>query len=343
MGASIDIQNLLSTVAMPIRSTVTALLRARARERPATVAFRFLLDGHTESDRVTYKGLDRHARAIAAALQQVDAIRGQRVLLLYPPGIDYIAAFFGCAYAGAIAVPAYPPRNRRHYPRIESILKDSGAAIALTNSAALPQVRALFESEPHIHNCQLTNTDDISCGLEDEWVNPNCDPSDLMFLQYTSGSTGTPKGVMVNHSNVLHNAVAIQERFEDSERTVSVSWLPPYHDMGLIGGILQPVYLGISTVLMSPESFLQKPLRWLQAISKYRASTSGGPNFAYDLCVRRISSEQVAQLDLSCWELAFNGAEPIRAETIDRYLEMACSHLKGFCKNDSGDISTVEM
>ncbi|MEM9156912.1 MAG: AMP-binding protein, partial [Cyanobacteria bacterium P01_F01_bin.33] len=291
----------------PDCSTVAALLQQRARERAATVVCRFSFDGESESDCVSYGELDRRARSIAAQLQS-EPVRCERVLLLYPSGLDYIAAFFGCLYAGAIAVPAYPPRNRRHYPRIAAILKDSGAAIALTNSATLPQVRSLFESATLRHGCQLMTTDDLPSGLEDGWVDPNSEPLDLAFLQYTSGSTGNPKGVKVSHANLLHNAAAIQDGFIDSDRSMGVSWLPPYHDMGLIGGIVQPIYVGAATVLMPPEAFLQKPLRWLQAISTYRASTSGGPNFAYDFCARRISPEQVAQLDLSCWELAFNGA-----------------------------------
>ncbi|MEO0804441.1 MAG: beta-ketoacyl synthase N-terminal-like domain-containing protein, partial [Cyanobacteria bacterium J06642_2] len=264
--------------------------------------------------------LDCRARAIATQLQS-EQVRGARVLLLYPSGLDYIAAFFGCLYAGAIAVPAYPPRNRRHFPRIEAILKDSKATIALTNSTILPQMRSLLESKTLNSDCQWMTTDDLPSGLENGWVDPRCEPSDLAFLQYTSGSTGNPKGVKVSHANLLHNAAAIQHGFIDSDRSMGVSWLPPYHDMGLIGGIVQPIYVGAATVLMPPEAFLQKPLRWLQAISTYRVSTSGGPNFAYDFCARRISPEQVAQLDLSCWELAFNGAEPIRADTLDRFTQ----------------------
>ncbi|MEO1134365.1 MAG: AMP-binding protein, partial [Cyanobacteria bacterium J06639_1] len=219
LNAYVNSRNVFPTSTVPKFSTVTDLLRSRSRERPDAVAFRFLADGQAELDCATYAALDRRARAIASALQKRnETVCGQRVLLLYPPGIDYVAAFFGCLYAGTIAVPAYPPRNRRHYPRIASILQDSGAGIALTNSDAVSQVRSLFESEPHIHDGQLTNTDDLSAVLADEWVNPNSDPSDLAFLQYTSGSTGTPKGVMVNHANVLYNAVAIQERFEDSDR-----------------------------------------------------------------------------------------------------------------------------
>ena len=300
--------------------TVPSLLRERARQQADTEAFLLLQDGESQSASVGYGELDRRARAIAAHLQTLKA-RGERVLLLYPAGLDYIAAFFGCLYAGAIAVPAYPPRNRRHHPRIEAILRDSGAAIALTNTATLPQVRALFEAGASRHNCVWIATDDLPLGLEDNWRDPDSQPSDLAFLQYTSGSTGTPKGVKVSHANLLHNAAAIKHCFADSDRTIGTSWLPPYHDMGLIGGIIQPLYLGIPMVLMPPESFLQKPLRWLEAISNYRVTTSGGPDFAYDYCARRISPEQVNQLDLSCWELAFNGAEPIRPDTIDRFVD----------------------
>ncbi|WP_017328303.1 type I polyketide synthase [Synechococcus sp. PCC 7336] len=299
-------------------STVTSLLRERANHQADIVAFRFLLDGESESEHVTYGELDRRSRAIAAQLQAKN-VRGERVLLLYPSGPDYIAAFFGCLYAGAIAVPAYPPRNRRHYPRIQAILQDSQAKLALTNSATLPQVQSLLRAETRPNCWQWMVTDGLQLGAEEGWVDPACESSSLAFLQYTSGSTGAPKGVMVSHANLLHNAAAIQHYFANNDRAVIASWLPPYHDMGLIGGILQPIYLGISMVLMPPEVFLQKPLRWLKAISNYRVSTSGGPNFAYDHCIRRISAEQAAELDLSCWEVAFNGAEPIRSDTIDRF------------------------
>ncbi|HWN45428.1 MAG TPA: amino acid adenylation domain-containing protein, partial [Thermoanaerobaculia bacterium] len=304
-------------------STLIEMLRARARESPAARAFTFLSDAQgerAEEDRLSYAGLDERARAIAALLVERGA-RGERVLLLYPPGLEYIAAFFGCLYAGAVAVPAYPPRLNRSLPRLRAILEDARPRVALTTAAILGRVDGWKETEPWLAAVRWLETDSLDLDGAVTWQDPGVGQEALAFLQYTSGSTGTPKGVMLSHGNLLHNSRELRRCFGYSAATRAVIWLPPYHDMGLIGGILQPIHGGFPATLMAPVTFLQSPLRWLTAISQERATISGGPDFAYDLCVRRIPPAQRETLDLSSWELAFSGAEPVRAATLDRFAE----------------------
>ncbi len=300
--------------------TLVDLLRHRARHQAQDLAYRFLVDGESDELDLTYAQLDRQARAIAAWLQALN-LQGERVLLLYPPGLDFVAGFFGCLYAGVIAVTAYPPRRNRSIRRIQSIVEDADARVALTVSSVLERIQGFLDEAPALKTVQWLSTDQAEAGLEEEWQRPEVHPQTLAFLQYTSGSTGTPKGVMLTHSNLLHNCALIHHAFEHTRSSSGTFWLPSYHDMGLVGGILQPLYIGRPNVLMSPMSFLQKPIRWLQAISKYRTTTNGGPNFAYDLCVRKTTPEQRAGLDLSNWRVAFNGAEPIRSETLDSFSE----------------------
>ncbi|BAU65709.1 amino acid adenylation domain protein [Stanieria sp. NIES-3757] len=292
--------------------SVVQLLRQQSRKQANADAFIFLEDGESQETKVTYQKLDLRSRQIAAHLQGL-GLRGERALLLYPSGLDYLAAFFGCLYAGVIAVPAYPPKNQRNTPRIQAIITDSEAAIALTTKTLVPKM------ESWLGDLQWLATDDLEAGIEENWQELDLDRDTIAFLQYTSGSTGTPKGVMVSHGNLLHNAEMTYRWMGHSPKSKFVSWLPIYHDMGLIGGILQPLYGGFPCVLMSPTSFLQRPYRWLQAISKYQGTTSGAPNFAYELCVRKISAEQRSCLDLSSWQVAFNGAEPIRHETLKEF------------------------
>jgi acyl transferase domain-containing protein/glutamate-1-semialdehyde aminotransferase/acyl-CoA synthetase (AMP-forming)/AMP-acid ligase II/surfactin synthase thioesterase subunit len=303
-------------------SSLVDLLRHRARHQPERWAYSFLLDGEEEEQRYTYAELDAQARAIAALLQRHCA-RGDRALLLYPPGMEFVAAFFGCLYAGVIAVPAYPPdpmRLARTLPRLRSIVSDCQPGAVLTTSALLALTPALLEQTPDLAALRWLATDEPG-GSADVWREVAPAREELAFLQYTSGSTASPKGVRVSHANLLSNEALIQRAFETHEGTICLGWLPLYHDMGLIGNVLQPLYTGFPCVLMSPLHFLQRPSRWLRAISRYRATLSGGPNFAYDLCARRITPEEREGLDLSCWELAFNGAEPLRAETLQRFAE----------------------
>ncbi|HEV2704400.1 MAG TPA: AMP-binding protein, partial [Pyrinomonadaceae bacterium] len=309
-----------SEEANPEFGSLIELLRRRAEDRPERLAYTFLRDGEGDEVHLTYGQLETQARAVAAWLMS-RRLQGARVLLLYPPGLEYIAAFWGCLYAGAVAVPAYPPRLNRKLERLQAIVADAQASAALTDAATLARLRPLLGALPSLDNLSWRATDELDAALAAEWRAPLVDSSTLAFLQYTSGSTSAPKGVMVTHGNLLHNEEMIKRAFRQSEDSIIVGWLPLYHDMGLIGNVLQPLYVGGRCVLMSPLAFLQKPARWLQAITRYGATTSGGPNFAYDLCVRKVSAEDLAALDLSSWSAAFNGSEPVRAETLEQFAQ----------------------
>ncbi|MBN2702357.1 MAG: fatty acyl-AMP ligase [Methylothermaceae bacterium] len=300
-------------------SNLVELLRVRAAETPERTAYRFLGNGENESGRLTFSDLDRRARVIAVRLQE-RGLAGERVLLLYPPGLPYIEAFLGCLYAGVVAVPAHPP-TRQHLPRLLAVMRDAAPAAIMATEKFAVKFRDTFAGHaPHLAQAWLT-TDTSVPDRADAWRAPPLSPESLAFLQYTSGSTGDPKGVMISHGNLLANQEIMRQSFDHTERATVVGWLPLYHDMGLIGNILQPLYVGSTAILMSPMAFLEKPVRWLKAISDYRAATSGGPNFAYDLCVRKIGAEDERDLDLSCWNLAFNGSEPVRPSTMQRFGE----------------------
>jgi len=308
----------------PCYSTLVELLRHRASQQPEGLAFTFLADGETESNSFTYQDLDRRSRVIAAQLQAWN-LSGERALLFYPAGLEYLAAFFGCLYAGVVAVPAYPPRNKRNTPRIASVAVDAQAAIALTTSTSLSPIQSLLSQKANLGNLKWLATDCLPEGIEESWQMSSIKGDTIAFLQYTSGSTGTPKGAMLSHGNLLHNAAMTYRFMEHSPSSTFVSWLPTYHDMGLIGGILQPLYGGFPCLLMPPAAFLQRPYRWLKAISHYQGTTSGGPNFAYELCLHKITPQQQETLDLSSWSVAFNGAEPVRQETLEQFYEkFAC-------------------
>jgi acyl-CoA synthetase (AMP-forming)/AMP-acid ligase II len=300
--------------------TLVDLVGHRAQCQPDDVAFTFLVDGENEQVHLTNAELDRQARAIGAWLESLDLV-GQRALLLYPPGLEFVAAFFGCLYAGVTAVPVYPPRRNRSLARIQAIADDAEARVALTTDLVVKRVEPLIDETPHLKALTWLTTDHVPEGMDQRWEPPDIHTDTVAFLQYTSGSTGIPKGVVLNHGNLLHNSALIAYAFEHTRSGTGVFWLPSYHDMGLIGGILQPLYVGRPNILMSPVAFLQKPYRWLSAITRFGATTSGGPNFAYDLCVRKITPEQKATLDLSTWQVAFNGAEPVREDTIERFCE----------------------
>ncbi|HUS39047.1 MAG TPA: aminotransferase class I/II-fold pyridoxal phosphate-dependent enzyme [Pirellulales bacterium] len=300
--------------------TLVHLLRHRAQHQANSRAFTYLVDGEIDEQHWTYAELDAKARSIAAWLQ-ASGLSGQRALMLYPPGMDFVVAFFGCLYAGVTAVPTNPPRRNQKLARIEAIVEDANARVALTTNSTLETLGNLIRESEGLRNLTWQATDLATTASEDDWKMPDLEPDTLAFLQYTSGSTGTPKGVMLTHDNLMHNSALICHAFENTRSATGVFWLPSYHDMGLIGGILQPLYIGVPNVLMSPMAFLQKPFRWLKAITNYRGTTSGGPNFAYDLCVEKITDAQLEELDLSSWFVAFNGAEPVRAETINRFCE----------------------
>jgi acyl-CoA synthetase (AMP-forming)/AMP-acid ligase II len=294
------------------------ILQYRAQHQSEKQAYIFLQNGETESGNLTYGELDSRAKAIA---YQLKSYQGERALLLYPSGLEFITAFFGCLYAGVIAVPVYPPKRNQKLSRFLAIASDAQAKLALTTTSILSDIERKWEQESGLSNeLKFIATDTIDTSPQEFFLRPII-PENLAFLQYTSGSTGTPKGVMVTHGNIIHNQQLIQQAFGHSEQTIFVGWLPLFHDMGLIGNVLQPMFLGIPCILMPPVAFLMKPIRWLKAITKYRATTSGGPNFAYDLCVRKVLPEQLADLDLSSWDVAFNGAEQVRNETLNLFAE----------------------
>ncbi|ESA33425.1 amp-dependent synthetase and ligase [Leptolyngbya sp. Heron Island J] len=288
------------------------LLSERAAQQPSRIAFQIWNDGAVSSDQLTYADLDCRSRAIAARMQRLN-LKGERVLLLCPPGLDYVLAFCACLYAGAIAVPIYPPRPNQSLERFQGIVDDAQAVLILTASAQQFQPETLAA-------LPTLNLHAVNAAEAAAWQPPNLQPEETAFLQYTSGSTSAPKGVQISHGNLSHNVAAISHKFGLNNQSAGVCWLPPYHDMGLIGGILTSLYQGATTTLMSPVDFLQRPLRWLQAISHTQATISGGPNFAYERCVEKIKPEQCVGLDLSRWSVAFTGAEPIRMATLERFV-----------------------
>ena len=302
-------------------STLVELLRWRVLQQPEQRIYTYLGDGEVEGANLTFAALDWQARAIGALLQSYGA-GGERALLLYPAGLEFIPAFFGCLYAGVVAVPMPPPniaQPQRTLPRLRTIANDAHPMLALTTSSILSKVESLFAHAPELQTMHWLATDKVVSSAEQGWRDPGVTSDTLALLQYTSGSTAVPRGVMVSHGNLLANSAHISQAFEVTSDTVSVTWLPVFHDMGLTNGIVQPVYGGRQCVLMPPQSFLQRPVRWLQAVSRYRATVSGGPNFAYEMCARKITPEQRNALDLSNWKVAYNGAEPVRADTLKRF------------------------
>ncbi len=300
-------------------SSLVELLQWRAKHTPNHIAYIFLQDGEKEGARLTYAELDVKVRAIAAKIQPISQA-GDRVLLLFPASLEYLAAFLACMYANVVSIPAYPPRNKRHLPRFQSILDDAKPVAILAASQILKDLERVFANVPELEQFTWLVTDEIDNSVAEQWTPPLLRPETLAFLQYTSGSTSAPKGVMLTHGNLVHNQRLIQTVSDHRPEQVYVGWLPLFHDMGL-GNALQSIFVGMASVLMAPVAFIQQPLRWLKAISHYKAHTSGGPNFGYELCVTKISEEQCQDLDLSSWLLAFNGAEPIKAETLARFTE----------------------
>jgi amino acid adenylation domain-containing protein/non-ribosomal peptide synthase protein (TIGR01720 family) len=301
------------------KSNLVELIRQRAADRPEGLAYVFLSGHDLEPSTLTYQQLDSQARTIAAFLQQ-SGFQGERVLLPYPPGLEFITAFLGCIYAGAIAVAAYPPRMKRNAIRIISMAEDSQAALALSTSAVVSRFNT-FAQTPELGKIRWVATDDALPTQATDWRDFAPRAEDLAYLQYTSGSTAEPRGVMITHANILYNSAYIAAGFEHTPESRSLCWLPHFHDMGLIDGIIQPLYSDFTGYLMSPASFLQEPGRWLEAISRHRLTHSGGPNFAYELCTAKVPEEQRERLDLSNWQVAYNGAEPVHARTMRQFAE----------------------
>ncbi len=303
--------------------TLVSLLRARAADRADAPAFTFLRDGDRDEVTWTFGQLDQRARAIAVAMRR-RVEPGERVLLLYPQGLDFLAALFGCMYAGVLAVPLQPPgkhRARSALPKLEAIVADGGVAIGGTTSELVDEMRAVVGLSPSLRGLDWLATDGVSLSLADDWSPPEIGPDSLAYLQYTSGSTSAPKGVMVSHANLLYNLHTFDLDFGHDASSVMVSWLPTFHDLGLVYGGFMPVYGGFRGVLLDPLHFLRRPMRWIEAIARFHGTHAPAPNFAFELAVTRSTPEERAALDLSRWRVALNGAEPIRYDTEARFVE----------------------
>ncbi|MFE5481270.1 amino acid adenylation domain-containing protein [Streptomyces sp. NPDC056527] len=309
----------------PRGGTFVDILRDRADGTPDRTAFEFLAD--TGELVLSYADIDRRARTVAAALG-ARGLAGERAVLLYPPGVDYVVGFLGCLYAGVVAVPVHLPAGRHGVPMVLAAATDAGAVLALSDRATATALDAQYPELSATAFPGWLITDELPAELAETWDGRGPRPDALAFLQYTSGSTGRPKGVMVRHDNLVHNSATIAQAVDSGPDSRGVSWLPPYHDMGLIGGILQPLYAGFPSVLMAPMTFLRRPLLWLDAISRTRGTVSAAPDFAYLECVRRIGEEDRAALDLSSWRHAMMGAEPVRPSTMAQFA--AAFEVSGF-------------
>ncbi|MEV7232513.1 fatty acyl-AMP ligase [Streptomyces sp. NPDC051020] len=306
----------------PEVADLVGVLQAHVRTGPEREAVAFVRsDGSAPvEETLTYGQLDAAARSVAVALAENGVRTGDRVLLLHPQGLGFVRAFLGCVYAGAVPVPApLPGGQRHHYVRAAGIIRDAGVSLVLTGRDDLAEISAWLDESPDRVPCLAV--EDAATADAGQWWRPDIDGDSLVFLQYTSGSTSAPKGVMVSHSNLLHNLALIQRSTGFTRETRFGSWLPLYHDMGLIGLLLEPLYLGASATLMSPTEFLKRPVSWLRMIDRRGIHMTSAPNFAYDLCIRRLTDEQIAGLDLSRWRWACNGAEPIDARTLAAFGE----------------------
>ncbi|MEM9828473.1 MAG: aminotransferase class I/II-fold pyridoxal phosphate-dependent enzyme [Planctomycetota bacterium] len=317
MNAKIDLDAYFGDQ-VPPRTDFVSVLEHWANVRGQSDAFIFS-DFESLELKYSYAQLWAEACGLAGYMQDRCRIRaGDRVLLVYPPGLDFVVGLFACQAAGAIAVPAFPPRRNRKASRIRSIVVDANARWALSTRSVVEQLQGAREHDDLI-GVQLLATDDPATRDLASWRRPKINGDTLAVLQYTSGSTGSPKGVMLSHRNLIANSELILQGFRPSNKTVGLSWLPTYHDMGLVGGVKMPLYIGCKNVLTSPMTFLQRPVRWLQGISKYGVTVSGGPNFSYQLCVDKISDREMRGIELSTWDIAFNGAEPIRPSTLTAF------------------------
>ncbi len=310
-----------STVPREGLSSLVAMLQWRAAHQSDQDAFAFVRDGQRVTERLAYGDLRARALGLASGLR-TQTSPGDRVLLLTPHSLDYVVGFFACLLADVIAVPLFPPRRNRSLKRIAAVAANAEPSLALTTHEALSGREQIVARANSLGRFPWMAVDQEMDGPDIPAVEPSQEA--VAFLQYTSGSTGTPKGVMVTHRNLMHNQEAMHQAWNTGVSSL-VSWLPMYHDMGLIGMVLQAVYCGIPAILMSPVEFLQTPLSWLRAISHFRATTSGAPNFAYALCADKIPKEQRRELDLRSWRVAFNGSEPVHASTLQRFQETFAS------------------
>ena len=302
--------------------TPIEVLQRRAKEESDKKAFIFLDQGEFEADSLTYSQLDEQARLIASYLQAHHQ-PGERALLLFPSGLDFVRGMYGCLYAGIIPIPANPPRLNRPADRLEAIVNDAKASLALTESEFLKDLPQRNEKIPQLKDLAWIDLAAIQPDSGLSWQEPDLNLDKLAFIQYTSGSTKSPRGVEISFKNLAYDQEILREirSIESHDNSVIVTWAPMFHDMGLISGVFMSIFDGHLSVLMAPVAFIQRPARWLEAITKYRGTVSGGPNFSFDLCARKITPEEIERLDLSSWKLAFNSAEPVRAETQIRFAD----------------------
>ncbi|NEO57900.1 MAG: fatty acyl-AMP ligase [Okeania sp. SIO3B5] len=302
-------------------STLIDLLQTLSAEQPEKLAYTFLVDGKKEGENFTYASLEHRVRAIAAFLQK-NEVKGERGLLLYPQGLEAIAAFCACLYSGVIAIPVPPPeagRLKRTLPRLRAIVQDAQASIVLTTATIISLVEEVADEFPEFETMRWIDTESVDLEIAQEWKDPGITGDTLAYLQYTSGSTSTPKGVMLTHKNLIHHLGYLQRACGYTPESKTITWMPFFHDYGLVEGMMEPLYNGTPCYIMSPFSFVKQPLRWLQAMSNYKATHSQAPNFAYDLCVRRVKPKQLSTLDLSNWEAAGNAAEPINPKVMESF------------------------
>jgi len=304
--------------------TIVALAQCRSQKNANKPFIQWLDRGNVEGKSYTYSEMDSYARALAVHINQTldknkhqeNCSRQKVALIITQPGLDFVVSFFACLYAGVIAVPTYPPKKNESLDKFRLLIADAEAKVIITDETTLHLVKDLKNNNPRLDMILASKVDTALSSL---WEYPRINKNSTAFYQYTSGSTGSPKGVVVSHDNLMVNQQMIASAMNHDANAIVVGWLPMFHDMGLIGNLLQPFYLGARCILMSPSAFIMNPIRWLEAISKYKATISGGPNFAYDLCIRRTTERQRANLDLSRWTIAFNGSEPVRAESIQQF------------------------
>jgi acyl-CoA synthetase (AMP-forming)/AMP-acid ligase II len=299
---------------------LSEIVQFHAAHKGDRTAYIYLLDGEEQEVPITFSELDLRARAFAAALQKV-ASPGERALLLYPSSLEFIISFLGCLYAGIVAVPTTVPHLKRGTPRLRAMVEDAQATIACTDADLFSKIQAVFVEYPAFKQLHWIVNEQVDNSLADEWQDPQTTAEDLCFLQYTSGSTSAPKGVMISNGNLMSTIRDLQLGSMMDEDCAFVSWLPIFHDLGLILGLLTPLYVGSKSVFMSPVSFLEKPVRWLKSITKYKSKLTVAPNFAYDLCVQKVAEEETATLNLGTLQGAGNAAEPVRLETLLAFKE----------------------
>lgn len=304
----------------PKAETLYEVLKYRAETQPNDSAYIFLENGEDESYPMTYSQLHESSKAFAAKLQSLN-LSGERALLIFESDYNYIISFFACIYAGVISVPLHPPGKNKSMSRISAIANDSGAKVILSTHELCEELKHDSDNDPVLKSLEWILIDEQEEVYTDNWTEPKLGPESITYLQYTSGSTGIPKGVIVSHGNLVTNLTIIDKSHPHSEHSVMVTWLPIHHDMGLIYGMLLPFFCGYPCYFMTPQAFVQKPYRWLHAISKYRGTHNAAPNFAFELCANKISQEEKKNLDLSSWTVAMNAAEPVRAETLTRFTE----------------------